>query len=75
MPLQAVEEELARDGRLDNFAPQALANSIWAFATLRYFPAQPCFRALISHIASNIPYFKEQVTRILVGLQCVMLAC
>ena len=56
-----MEEELAREGRLDNFAPQALANSIWAFATLRYFPAQPCFRALISHIASNIPYFKEQV--------------
>ena len=75
MPLQAVEEELAREGRLDNFAPQALANSIWAFATLRYFPAQPCFRALISHIASNIPYFKEQVACILVDLQCVMLAC
>lgn len=58
--LQSLEVELAKVGRLKTFAPQALANSLWAFATLRYFPAQPCFQALISEISLNLPYFKEQ---------------
>jgi hypothetical protein len=66
-----VEGELAREGRLDHFAPQALANSLWAFATLRYFPAQPCFQALIRHISDNIPYFKEQVDSCAVDMDCI----
>lgn len=57
---QAMDSELAREARLEQFAPQALANSLWAFATMRYFPAQPCFQALISEISKNLPYFKEQ---------------
>lgn len=57
---QALERELAREGRLRPFATQALANSLWSFATLRYFPSGPCFCALIDEVSVNMDGLKEQ---------------
>lgn len=37
---QAVEAEMVTPGRLARFSTQALANSLWAFATLRFYPSR-----------------------------------
>ena len=37
---QAVEAEIVTPGRLSRFTTQALANSLWAYATLRFYPTR-----------------------------------
>ena len=53
--------ELAKAGRLKVFSTQALANSIWAFATLRYMCDEECWAALTHEIEARVSFFKEQV--------------
>ncbi|GAB4823221.1 hypothetical protein N2152v2_010267 [Parachlorella kessleri] len=51
--LAAIEKEMCKPGRLSGFSSQALANTIWAFATLRWDPTglyEPFTRALDSRL-------------------------
>ncbi len=38
--MQALDAELAEPGRAALCSNQALANSLWSYATLRYYPVQ-----------------------------------
>ena len=49
LPDQAYEADVVRRERLSDFTAQALANILWAFAALRYYPG-----AMLPHIAAEL---------------------
>jgi hypothetical protein len=49
LPVQAYEADVVRRERLPDFTAQALANILWAFAALRYYPA-----AMLPRVAAEL---------------------
>lgn len=57
--LQLVETEMSKPHRLKASTQQGLVNVMWAFATLRFYPAK-YFSAVSPYLAKSLPAFRDQ---------------
>lgn len=51
--------EMSKPQRLKDSTQQGLVNVMWAFATLRYYPAM-YFDAVVPHLRMLLPKFNDQ---------------